>query len=331
MSKRWIGLAVILVCAVALVFFGWRNWQHGQLYPATENAYLDADISPVSSRVPGTLLKVMITADQVIQAGQVIAELDPRDFDQMVATQQAAVATAEAAINLQRARIAGVEAQVTAAKAQAEMNRADLKRFKALDERGSAARRQYDQAKAASLVADARLTAAHKGLVAARAALIADEKKLEKARTGLSNARLKRSYCTILAPCTGVVADKSATVGQVVAPGQPLCRLVQLETDHVWVAANFKETQLKRIRLGQPVQVTIDADKDLEFDGHVQSLSAGSGAAFSLLPPENATGNWIKVVQRLPVRIALDETVPERLLRVGLSCEVTVDTQSPEQ
>jgi len=331
MSKRWLGLAIILVCAAVLVLLGWRNWQRGQIYPATDNAYIDADVTPVASRVPGTLLQVNVSSDQSVHQGEVIAEIDPRDLDQAVAKQTASVGTAEAAISLQEARIAGTAAQVTAAEAQAEMAQADLKRYTALDERGSAARRQYDQALAASRVAEAQLAAARKGLLAAKAGLAADRMKLTKAHTGLDNAKLQRSYCTIVAPCDGIVADKSAAPGQVVAPGQPLCRLAQLGGEHVWIAANFKETQLKRIRVGQPVTFRIDADDEQEFNGHVASLSAGSGAAFSLLPAENATGNWIKVVQRLPVRIALDDAVPARLLRLGLSCEVTVDTSGPEQ
>lgn len=331
MSKRWLGLAVILVFAAALVGLGWHNWQHGQIYPTTDNAYVDADVTPVASRIPGTLLQVNITNDGIVREGDVIAELDPRDFDQAVAKQQATLATAEAAVALQEARIAGARAQVAAAEAQTELARTDLERFTALDERGSAARRQYDQALAASRVAEAQLVAARKSLQAAEAGLAADQAAVRKAHTGLDNAVLQRSYCTIVAPCDGIVADKSAAAGQVVAPGQPLCRLARLAGEHVWIAANFKETQLKRIRVGQPVSFRIDADDSREFKGHVASLSAGSGAAFSLLPPENATGNWIKVVQRLPVRIDFDEEVPARLLRLGLSCEVTVDTSGLEQ
>ncbi len=330
MSKRWLGLTIILVCAALLVFAGWRKWEHGRIYPATDNAYIGADVTAVASRVPGTLLKVAIAEHDSVTAGQVIAELDPRDFDEGVAKQRANLGAAEAAVSLQRARISGAEAQVKAAAAQLELARADRDRFAALDSKGSTARRQYEQAVAAEKVAAAGLEAARKQLAAARAGLEAKLKAVAKARTGLDNALLQRSYCTITAPCSGVVADKAAMTGQVVAPGQPLCRIVQTDGDHVWIDANFKETQLRRIRVGQSAVFTIDADGSTEYHGHVASLGAGSGAAFSLLPPENATGNWIKVVQRLPVRIALDDEVPGRLLKIGLSCEVTVDTSGPE-
>ncbi len=330
MSKRWIGLAIILLIAVALVFLGWRKWEHGRIYPGTDNAYIGADVTAVASRVPGTLQDVLVEDHQVVHQGQVIAELDPRDFDQAVAKQRANVGAAEAAVALQKAQIAGAEAQVEAARAQVELARSDRERFAALDERGSTAKRRFDQVVAAAKVAEARLEAARKQLAAARAGLAAKEKGLEKARTGLDNALLQRSYCTITAPCDGVVADKTAMTGQITAAGQPLCRIVQISGSHAWIDANFKETQLRRIRVGQPVTFTIDADSGQEFQGHVASLGAGSGAAFSLLPPENATGNWIKVVQRLPVRIALDEEIPPRLLKIGLSCEVTVDTSGLE-
>ncbi len=331
MNKRWIGLTIILVVAAALILLGWRKWEHGQLYPSTDNAYIGADVTVVASRVPGTLLEVPIEDHQQVHKGQIIAELDPRDFDQAVAKQQANVGEAIAAVALQEAVIAGAEAQVTAARAQVELARTDRDRFAALNQRGSTAKRSYDQAVAAARVAEAQLTATEKQLAAARAGLGAKQKGLEKAHTGLDNARLQRSYCTVSAPCAGIVADKSAMTGQVTAPGQPLCRLVQVSGDHVWIDANFKETQLRRIRVGQPATFTIDADGSQEFHGHVASLGAGSGAAFSLLPPENATGNWIKVVQRLPVQIAFDDQIPERLLKVGLSCEVTIDTSGLEE
>ncbi len=332
MSKRWIGLSIIILVAVLLVLAGWRHWRHSVFYPSTDDAYVAGDVTPVASRIPGTLLEVLVTDQQRVRAGEVVARLDPRDIDAAVAREEANLAKARAAVALQRARIAGAEAQVDAAQAQAELAHADLERFTALNERGSTERRSYDQAVAAARVADAQLAAARKALAAARTALAVEEKNVAKAQAALETARLQRGYCTITAPCDGIVADKSAQPGQVVAAGQPLLRIVQLVGDHVWIDANFKETQLRRIRPGQPVTFRVDADDSREFRGHVVGLDAGTGAAFSLLPPENATGNWVKVVQRLPVRIAIDSAdVPEHCLRLGLSCEVTVDTSDLEE
>jgi membrane fusion protein (multidrug efflux system) len=176
------------------------------------------------------------------------------------------------------------------------------------------------------------VTAAQKALVALQAKLGVDREEVRRMQAKHDLAVLKRSYCTITAPASGMVADKSAQPGQVVAPGQPLCRLVPLSSGHVWVEANFKETQLRRLRAGQPASVSIDAHGGREYRGTVEGLSAGTGAVFSLLPPQNATGNWVKIVQRLPVRIALD--LPEeamRELRLGLSVTVQVDTRSLEE
>ena len=148
------------------------------------------------------------------------------------------------------------------------------------------------------------------------------------ASAGLAQAQLQRSYCTIVAPCDGTVSRKLAEPGMVVAAGQPLLAVVPLGQEDLWVEANFKETQLHRVRPGQRVRMKADIDGRI-FTGTVDSLSAGTGAAFSLLPAENATGNWVKVVQRLPVKISLDRNAdPERKLRLGLSVEAEIDTRS---
>jgi Multidrug resistance efflux pump len=180
---------------------------------------------------------------------------------------------------------------------------------------------------AAEKVARARHQAALKALAGARAALKTARRAVHEAEVALAMARLKRSYCTVRTPIAGFVSKKTAHVGQVVAPGQPLCAVVPLAGRHLWIEANFKETQLARIRPGQPVRFHTDVDPGREYRGVVESLSAGTGAAFSLLPPENATGNWVKIVQRLPVRIAvLPGSNRDHSLRLGLSVHVTVDT-----
>ncbi len=328
MSRKWIGLGVILTGAVALVFVGWLNYKHGRLYPATENAYVGGEVSTVASRVPGALVEVSFHENEVVQEGQLIARLDVRDFDAAVARTEAELAKAEATLTLDEAQIAGADAQVTVARSQATQARADRDRYAALSVRGSAPARQSEQAATGAAVADAQVSAAQKALLAARARLEVDREAVAKTRADRDLALLQRSYCDVVAPTTGVVADKSAQVGQVVAAGQPLCRIAPLGGDHVWIEANFKETQLQRIAVGQPVRVEVDAVADHEFTGKVATLSAGTGSAFALLPPENASGNWVKIVQRLPVRIALDAGDPQlSRLRLGLSASVTVDTR----
>ncbi len=332
MSKRWIGLAAILVAAAVLVIFGLRDWHHRQVFPSTEDAYVGGDVTSIASRIPGRLTAVLVAGNQPVTAGQVIARLDTTDYAVALAKERANLAAARAAVALDEARLAAARAEVAAAAAQADLARADRDRFRALADRGSSARRQAEQAEAAWQVARARLEAARRQQAAAEAAVAAGRRRVEKAQTGVHKAKLDLSYCTITAPCAGVVADMQARPGQVVAPGQTLGRIAELTPGHVWIDANFKETQLRRIRPGQPVTFRVDADRSREFHGEVASFSPGTGAAFALLPPENATGNWVKVVQRVPVRIVFDPAeLPDCCLRLGLSCEVTVDTRDREE
>jgi len=186
---------------------------------------------------------------------------------------------------------------------------------------------RYDDAVAAERVASADTAASEKALAAVEANLVVAEQRVKLQEVRLANTELTRSYCTIVSPIDGIVSKKGAQVGQVVAPGQPLCAVVPLAGDHIWVEANFKETELRRISVGQPVTFHTDVNPDRTYTGWVESLSAGTGAAFSLLPPENATGNWVKIVQRLPVRIAIDPASDtDHSLRLGLSVHVEVNT-----
>ncbi len=328
-SRKWIALLVIVIGAAALVVVGYRRYQHDQIFPTTDNAYVGGDVYTVAGRVPGLLVEVSMRENERVEQGQVLARLDDADFAVAVTRAEAEVAKAEAALALDEAQIAGARANLEAARSEAAQARADSERFAALGERGTAPARQSEEAATAAAVAAARVTAAEKALIAARARLEVDHKSVAKAQAGLENARLQMTYCVITAPVSGIVADKSAELGKVVGAGQPLCRIAPLQGEHIWVDANFKETQLDRIRPGQPVTLTVDAVKGHEFHGTVGTFAPGTGAAFALLPPENASGNWVKIVQRLPVRILLDPEEPLLgRLRLGLSAEVQVDTRS---
>ncbi|MCG6962058.1 MAG: HlyD family secretion protein [Acidobacteria bacterium] len=339
--KKWIGLAVILLFiggGVVTWFFYWKN---ARLYPSTEDAYVAGDVYQISSRIPGTVLTLDVDDNQPVAEGQVVATIDPEPYDSEVDQARAALAQARTVPATNRAKIAQAKADVEAAASDLELARADLARFTELVQRNSIPKRAYDQAVAAEQVAAARLAAKQKAQAAAEASLDVSEKDVKRAETALAAAQLRRSYCTIRVPVAGIVSESTAHEGQVVAPGQPLFAVVPLHGDHLWIEANFKETQLARIRPGQPVSFYTDVNPDQKYHGTVESLSAGTGAAFSLLPPENATGNWVKVVQRLPVRIAVDPaSAAGQTLRLGLSVHVTVDTaagdrsgpeQSPER
>ncbi|WP_026852314.1 HlyD family secretion protein [Geothrix fermentans] len=327
-TKKWASLAVILALAVTGTVWALVQWRHGQIHVSTDNAYVKGHVMTVSSHVPGPLLQVAVQENQAVRAGQVLASLDPRDYDAAIARAEASLAEARSALALNEAQIAQARAQVQAAESQQALAGLEKRRMDALLARQSIPRQKHDQVTTAEAVAGAQVAAARKQVAAAQGLLGVSRSKVQVAQAALDQTRLQRSYCAIVAPCDGTVSRKLAEPGMVVAAGQPLLAVVPLGQEDLWVEANFKETQLRRVRPGQRVRMKTDLDSRT-FMGTVESLSAGTGAAFSLLPAENATGNWVKVVQRLPVKITLDpDADPERRLRLGLSVEAEIDTRS---
>lgn len=327
-KKKWISLAAILLLTGGGTVWAFARWRHGQVFVSTDNAYVKGHVTTMASRIPGPLLAVAVQENETVRAGQLLATLDPRDYDAAVARGEASEAEARSALALNQAQIAQAQAQLQSAESQRALAGLEKKRMAALFERQSLPRQKYDQALTAEEVARAQAAAARKQVAAAQGLLGVSRSKVQVAQAALAQARLQRSYCTLLAPCDGVVSRKLAEPGMVVAAGQPLLAVVPLGYPDLWVEANFKETQLHRVRPGQRVRMRTDLD-GRTFMGTVESLSAGTGAAFSLLPAENATGNWVKVVQRLPVKIRLDaDADPDRKLRLGLSVEAEIDTRS---
>ena len=326
--KVRLSLAAILLAAAAGGLWARHAWVRSERFVATEDAYVKGRVVAVASRVPGTLLTLQVEENQSVQAGAVIATLDPRDFDALADKAQASLAEAEAAQGLNRAQISQAQAQVKAAGSQKALAGLEARRLRALVDRDAIPRQKYDQVVTALDVASAQEEAALKQVAALEGALRVSAAKAGQARAALGQARLQRSYCAILAPCDGFVTRKMAEPGMVVAPGQPLLALVPLAPEELWIEANFKETQLGRVHPGQPVTLRADGTGAQAFQGVVASLAAGTGSAFSLLPPENATGNWVKVVQRVPVRIRLvPGPEPSSRLRVGMSVTAVIDTR----
>jgi membrane fusion protein (multidrug efflux system) len=319
---------------------GWFWWTDWRFIESTDDAYIQADISVISAKVVGYVRDLRVTDNQSVPAGAVLVVLDDEDYrahvDQaaaVVEAQQAAQVSNEARLTLQAAMIAQAEASVGAA--EAEQHRADLEleRVRSLTTGAWATRErlettQADQAKATAALARAR--AALVGERAQVAVLQAARREIDaqwhQAQAQLALAREDLENTVIRAPVAGVVGNRSVQVGLLARPGVQLLALVPLETLHV--DANFKETQLRRMRPGQPVRISVDAFPDQELSARVDSLSPASGSRFSLLPPENATGNFTKIVQRVPVRITLPAGNPlAGLLRPGLSVVVSVDTK----
>jgi membrane fusion protein (multidrug efflux system) len=302
--RSWRVLAAGAALAVA-VYTGYRGWSYARAWTKTDNAFVAAHIHTVSARVAGTVKEVLVEENQTVPAGAVVARLDPRDFE--VRRRQALAQVTQAGAQAQQAdaQIAQARAQTAREQARATKAKRDLDRAKALYEgtAGAISRQEFEQAEAESDAAKAGLAAAESALEAAGALATAAKAKQEVARANLADAELQLSYTEIVAPAAGRIGRKNLESGNRVQPGQALLALVEPEA---WVTANFKETQLARMEPGQPVRIRVDALPGRIFQGRVESLSPASGAQFALLPPDNATGNFTKIVQRVPVKIAFD-------------------------
>jgi membrane fusion protein (multidrug efflux system) len=361
-------LAAIIVVGGILV------WRHYSVRESTDDAQIEADIIPISARVGGTVKAVHVEDNQPVEAGTVLVELDPTDYE--VALRRAEAELANAVANSSAARtnvpiastttssqlqtaganLGSAQKQVDAAEArlreaQANYTKAakDLARYKQLVDRDEVPRQQYDAAIAAEQAARASVDSARAAVASAQSQVAQADAQVREASTApqqlavsrakagsaiadvqknqaaVEQARLNHSYTIIRAPSSGIVDKKSVQPGQIIQAGQPLFALVPFE--RMWVVANFKETQLKKMRVNQAATIHVDA-YGRDYKGHVDSFGGATASRFSLLPPENATGNYVKVVQRIPVKIVFDKGQdPEHLLRPGMSVVPTVITK----
>jgi len=340
MRKRVL-LLLLPILLVAGLYGGWNWWRTWRFQQSTDDAYVQSDVSLISPKIEGYIKEVRVQDNERVGAGQILFVIDDRDFAAKVAQTEATVATAEATVasfdtrhDFQLAMINQAAAAVEAA--QAEVTRAELdqKRYVKLLAGDVATRQRFETAEA-----DARKAAA--ALVRTQAAAEAEKRQLAvidaqkreaearllQARATLQLAKNDLDDTVIRAPVAGIAGNRAGQTGQYVKAGTQLLSLVPLPK--VYVTANFKETQLTLMRPGQPAEVSVDAYPDRVIQGTVESFAPGSGAEFSLLPPDNATGNFTKIVQRVPVRIALPADGPlAALLRPGLSVTVTVDTRA---
>lgn len=342
----------VLAAAVVGTLYGLHWWRVGRFLQSTDDAYVRADVVPISPRVTGYVVAVNVDDNQSVSAGDVLMRIDDRDYRARVQQAEAAEAVARAAVaakeaalgNLdaqlgqQRSRIAKADADLRAADAEAGRASLDAQRFQSLVGQSAVSRQQAQLADAESRKADAAVAARRADAVGQRdqvgvlrserrqreAALEEARAELLKASAALRLARIDLENTLLRAPVDGVVGQRAARVGQYVEPGLPMMALVPLHA--AYVVANYKETQLHAMLPGQPVALEVDTFSGLALRGRVDSLSPASGSVFALLPPDNATGNFTKVVQRIPVKIRLDAT-SEAVLRPGMSVIATVDTR----
>ncbi len=325
-------LALVLIGGAAGATLWWLNARH---FEVTDDAAIDTNISQVAAQVSGRTTAILVDDNQLVKQGQVLVELDPRDWqvklDQakaQLATARAQLAQAQASAVVQQAAIDQATANVAVAEADAAQAQQDYDRFTSIDPR-AVTKQQIDNATAGWRTSRARLGAAQRALAGQKAQLIsvqaqiqAAEAGVKNAEVGVENAELQLSYTKVAAPQAGYTTKRSVEPGNYVMAGQSIVSVVPTET---WVAANFKETQLADMKPGQPVDITVDAYPGVLLRGKVDSFQAGTGGVFSTIPVENATGNWVKVLQRLPVKIVFDDPKAKEIrLSPGMSVTATV-------
>ena len=320
------GLGLGIALGLALAAYGVRALGYARAHVGTDDAQVEGHITPVLARVGGYVVGVHVVDNQRVREGAPLIEIDDRDLTARLRQAEADLAEAlsdAGPTGQSAADRRAAEAAVRQSIAEDNRARADLARYRVLSNEGVLAPTDLDAAVAAAATTDAALAAARNRVTAAEARARAADSRVAAARAARDEAALQLGYARITAPEEGVVSKKSVEVGQLVQPGQALMAVVPL--DSVWVVANLKETQLEHLRPGQPAEVRADAYPGRVFHGHVESLSPATGAKFSLLPPDNATGNFVKVVQRVPVRIALDgPNDAAQPLRPGMSVRVAV-------
>jgi membrane fusion protein, multidrug efflux system len=315
---KLIALAVLLVILIPLSYSGWN---YIESYQSTDDAQVDGNIDPISPRINGTVTSVMVQDDQRVKAGDLLIEIDPRDYQVALDQAKAQFAQAQAQVAAARQNYAAALATVQEASAANYRAQRDAARYSALLKAQVVAQAEYDQYIATARVDSAQVDADQQQAGSANRAIATAQANAQAAQAAVEQAELNLSYTKIYAPATGIVGKKTVEVGQRLQPGEEMFAIV--ETGEVWITADFKETQLRVMHRGQPATIHVDAF-DRDYKGYVEDMPGASGDRFSLLPPENATGNYVKVVQRLPVRILIDNGEDDHRLRPGMNVEATV-------
>ncbi|MFL6709409.1 MAG: HlyD family secretion protein [Massilia sp.] len=342
-KKRWITLLALAVAALSAAAYGLYWWQTGRFLEETDDAYVGGDITVITAKVPGYIDKVLVTDNQAVRAGETLAVLDDRDYRAALARAEGAVSAAEALVgnldaarSLQQAVIGQASAGVGASRAESQRARDDQARYQRLSAREAVsvqsaqrADADYQQALAGDRKAAAQLLAAERELDVIASRRQQAVAALAQAVAERDAARLNLGHTVLVAPISGSVGNRRARTGAFAAAGSTLLSIVPAQG--LWVDANFKEGQLKGMQPGQRVSIVADVMPGRILHGTVASLAPATGAQFSILPPENATGNFTKIVQRVPVRVVLDaKDAALGSLRPGLSVTAEVDLRRPD-
>ena len=315
--KKWALRGIVVVAVMGGLIYGAFHLVYSLSHESTDDAYVTGVVVPVAAEIKGRVVNVYVRDNQYVSAGSPLLDIFPQDYADAVKERSQAVSTLtaeklelEASLTQRQKALAQARANLAAAAAEETLAEKELKRYDRLVREEATPRSQYDHVESRRAVAHARKEAAAAAvdeaggaIEAARARLGTQTFRIKEAEAAHRLAELNLRRTTLLAPIPGRIAKKSVDPGKYVQPGQALLAIVQQDT---WIVANFKETQVGKMAVGQPVEVQVDAYPGIVFRGHVDSLQPGTGAVFSLLPPENSTGNFVKVVQRLPVKIVMD-------------------------
>jgi membrane fusion protein (multidrug efflux system) len=321
---RWL---LIVVVALALAAGGWAWWRHAARFLSTDDAYVGAHVIQIVPQVAGKIVRVAVHDNQLVRRGELLFEIDPEPYRLALIRAQAQLALARQQARADTADVAVARAQVSEQSALAANAGALARRDEALVAKGFLSPQADETAKDQARAAASGLTAARARLQQARAvagSVGVETAGVRQAQAKLAQAELDLAHTRVTTPTNGQVSQLGLRPGDVVAGGQAVFALV--DSSEFWVDANFKETELARIRVGQAATVSVDLYPDRVFHGVVESVSPGAGSAFSLLPPENASGNWVKVAQRVPVRVRILDPDSEHPLRLGVSATVSIDS-----
>lgn len=324
-----VGLVLLLLAGGVIYWFYYRT------VVTTDDAYVSGHVGVISPRVPGRVVEVLVDNNYFVQPNQVLLTLDPTDYEVAVAQAAAALDRLRQDLAQRYVKVSTTQAQVAHAEANFHDAAIDQRRYTNLFERRTIPRQTLDRVETRYRMTRAELDKAQRELKEALVVIggstsisLEEQPAIKEVKAQLEQARLNLDYTKVKAQTAGYITRRQVQPGNWVRPGQPLMTLVPLDYKELWIEANYKETQLTEVCIGQPAKVLVDTYPGTTFKGRVDSIMAGTGAAFSLLPPENATGNWVKVVQRIPVKITLLPPFPaNKPLRLGMSTAVTIDTQ----
>jgi membrane fusion protein (multidrug efflux system) len=325
----------ISVLAFLVVVGGAAYWYYIGIFVGTDDAYVTGHVGVISAKVPGRVKQVSVDNNHLVAPDQLIVTLDPRDYQTALAQANASLDRWRQEMAQRYVKVAVSKAKVARYEANMGMKKADKWRYTQLHNQELISQQHMDQANTQFSESNAELEQSRHELAEALAAIggnvnipLEEQTVIKEAKAQLEQARLNLEYTRIVADITGYIIKRQVQPGNWVKPGQPLMMIVPLGFHELWIEANYKETQLTHICVGQPATVRVDTYPGHEFKGRVDSMMSGTGVAFSILPPENATGNWVKIVQRIPVKIELLPPFPENQpLRLGMSALVTIDTR----